>query len=212
MKRAVLSTVLAFVLLSLTSEAQAAAGRALPNTFPTLAKCTAAMESGSFRFYEPKYFGLNPNKPANSRDRIVVPLEGDTCLEMLVVGGRQFVAQREGTLFRAQKQPDGSLSLYARDDCGNPVYGVVYPPPPAEPVHAQEPERGLSGSPSLSRDFPSLPDVRRGYAGDEGTSSRQKKGGFCGSKTCKALMIVGAAAGGYAAWRYWPCPPGTVRK
>lgn len=92
-----------------------------------MSACTAALESGNFRFYEPKYFGLSSRNPTNGVDRVVVPLESNLCIEMLVVGGRRFVVQREGTKFRAYKLPNGSLALYARDDCGNPVFGVIFP-------------------------------------------------------------------------------------
>jgi len=182
-----------------------------PNMFPTLASCNAALLSGQIRFYEPRYFGLNSKNPVNNVDRVVVPLETDMCLEMLVVGGRQFVAQREGTLFRARTQADGTLALYARDDCGNPVYNVVlsapvrltpevresppvvqhYVPPPPPPRFLGPPVRKPVPTPAVT----------------------EKKGGFCSSKKCRftVLAIAGGAAG-YAAWRYWPCPPGTVRK
>jgi hypothetical protein len=178
-----------------------------PNMFATMSACTAALESGSLRFYEPKYFGLRTNNPVNNTDRVVVSLESDTCLEMLVVGGRRFVAQREGTLFRALKLPDGSLSLYARDDCGNPVYGVVYPPPP--PALRTDVLR-IPATPVLEPPPVVGPSVRVVPAP---ANAPKRKGGFCSSKKCRwALVAVGAAAGGYAAWYYWPCPTGTVRK
>ena len=105
--------------------------------FSTMSACTAALESGNYRIYEPKYFGLNSRNPANGVDRIVVPIESNMCIEMLVVGGRQFVVQREGTKFRAYKLPNGALALYARDDCGNPVYGVIFPGPVISQPSAQ---------------------------------------------------------------------------
>lgn len=177
-----------------------------PNMFSTLASCEAALRSGALRFYEPKYFGLRTQNPTNGRDLVVVSLESDICLEMLVVGGRRFVAQREGTLFRAQRLPDGSLSLYARDDCGNPVYGVVYPPPlpghgeliPLSPAVPPDPPRFVG--PELSR--PTVVAV----------APETKKKGFCNSKKCRLTLVAVGAAAGYAAWYYWPCPPGTVRK
>jgi len=102
------------------------------------------METGNFRFYEPRYFGLNTKNPTNGTSRIAVQLESPTCLEMLVVGGWKFVAQREGTWFRANNLEDGSLELYARDDCGNHVYGVTIAPRRSpivvrEPVYRSQP-------------------------------------------------------------------------
>lgn len=197
----------AAVLLMAVSGAEAQAPAA-PNTFPTLDACNEALRSGQLRFYEPRFFGLKTRNPVDNRERIAVPLESDACLEMLVVGGRRFVAQREGTLFRAHRLADGSLSLYARDDCGNPVYGVVYPAP-AIPVPVVEellepvivPDRQVG---------PAEPERR--YHRVHPVKSK-KKGGFCSSKTCRLTIVaIGGAAAGYAAWRYWPCPPGTVRR
>ena len=198
MKRIVFLCILALVAFGSGAEAQT---QAKPNMFPTKATCDAALESGNIRFYEPRYFGLKTKNPTNDVDRIVVPLESDTCLEMLVVGGRRFVAQREGTLFRARKLADGLLSLYARNDCGNPVYGVVFPAPSLhivlEPVEVAQ-------TPSYAR-----PTPPRAFAPAPVQSRRD---GRCGKK-CKVIIgvAVGAAAG-YAAWYYWPCPPGTVRR
>lgn len=182
----------------------------VPNTFPTLAACSAALESGAFRFYEPKYFGLRTRNPVNGVDRIVVPLESDQCLQMLVVGGRRFVVQREGTLFRARRLADGSLSLYARDDCGNPVYNVVRTAPvllepevrESQPIrqHYVPPPPPRFVGPPIAKPVP--PPV-----------SLEKKGGFCSSKKCRwTLIAIGGAVAGYATYYYWPCPPGTVRK
>lgn len=122
-----------------------------PNTFTTLAACNGAMQSGDFRYYEPRYFGLNAKNPVNGVDRIRVPLESAQCIRMLVVGGEKYVAQREGTYFRAYRLPDGSLQLYARDDCGNPVYGVTIAPPlqPAQivPRYEEVPQRVIEVQP-----------------------------------------------------------------
>ena len=211
MRRIVLSVTAALLAFSAVAQAQTTVS-AMPNMFPTLSACQEAVRAGRFRFYEPRYFGLKTRNPVNDQDRIVVPLESDTCLEMLVVGGRQFVAQREGTAFRARKLADGSLALYARNDCGNPVYGVVYlPPPPVEPPPQQVREPTVQTVTPLRRDPPQppgpLPERR------ETRVSHEKKGGFCSSKKCRwGLVAVGVVGGGYAAWRYWPCPPGTVRR
>ncbi len=128
-----------------------------PNTFSTLAACNGALQSGEFRYYEPRYFGLNAKNPVNGVDRIRVQLESAQCIRMLVVGGEKYVAQREGTYFRAYRLPDGSLQLYARDDCGNPVYGVTIAPPlqPVQivPSYQEVPQRTieLQSSPKPER-------------------------------------------------------------
>lgn len=157
MKLSVVPPMLALVLLSAPAFSQASAQKPKPNMFSTMSSCSAALESGNFRFYEPKYFGLNSRNPANDVDRIVVPIESNICIEMLVVGGRRFVVQREGTQFRARKNPDGSLSLYARDDCGNPVFGVVFPPPPA-PVYQEAPAEVPAYIPPPSPPVRSVPE------------------------------------------------------
>ena len=200
MKRFALTAALAFA--ALTANAQTPMSPATPNMFPTLESCNEALSSGQVRFYEPRYFGLAVRNPPDGVNRVVVPLESDTCLEMLVVGGRRFVAQREGTLFRAQRLADGSLALYARNDCGNPVYGVVHPPPrhTAE-IRPPEPEQHVEVAPVPERIPVPLQAVPRDH------------GGFCSSKKCRwTVAIIGGAAVGYAAWYYWPCPPGTVRR
>jgi hypothetical protein len=203
MQRLGVSVLIGFVVTAFGAGAEA---QTWPNMFSTEAACKAALESGRLRFYEPKYFGSHTRNPPNGYDRIVVPLESDTCLEMRVVGGRQFVAQREGTLFRAQKLADGSLSLYARDDCGNAVYGVVFPAPvPPAPVEVMRED--------VPPPSPRITIPRRFVPVPAPPVTPQKKGGFCSSKTCRWMAVVaGSAAAGYTAWYYWPCPPGTVRK
>ncbi len=198
MKRIIISLVLALVAFGSGAEAQPSAN---PNMFSTMAACEAALESGDLRFYEPRYFGLKTKNPTNGVDRVVVPLESNDCLEMLVVGGRRFVAQLEGTMFRAHKLADGSLSLYARDDCGNPVYGVVYPAPSLRIV--LEPVEVVPTSPNIR------PTPPRAFVPVPVESRRD---GGCGKKCKWAIGIIVGAAAGYAAWYYWPCPPGTVRR
>lgn len=208
--------VISFVGLALLAFTSGAAAQTstptLPNMFPTLEACQRALASGMLRFYEPKYFGLRTRDPINGVDRIAVPLESDTCLEMLVVGGRRFVAQREGTVFRARKLADGSLSLYARDNCGNPVYGVVYSA--SVPQALRDPIVLDPVAPPLYEPR-SLPPVSEPSSRANWTTpaAPKKSDGFCSSKKCRwTLAVVGASAAGYAAWRLWPCPPGTVRR
>ena len=203
MKRILL--VLAFFAFGSVAEAQAPTK--LDNVFPTLATCEAALKSRDFRPYEPKYFGLKKRNPVNGVDRIVVPLEYDMCLDSEVVGGWKYVVHQEGTKFRALKLADGSLALYARDDCGNGVRGVVLPAPPP-PV----PEVVRPTVPLVMQPLPTVTTERE--LDDRKTLFvSEKKGGFCKSKKCRwTLAMLGTAAAGGAAWYYWPCPPGTVRK
>jgi hypothetical protein len=212
MKQILVSAVFALLVVAGTAEAQTSAP-VPPNMFSTLAACRQALATGDMRFYEPKYFGLRARDPIDGVDRIAVPLESDTCLEMLVVGGRQFVAQREGTVFRARKLADGSLALYARNDCGNPVYGVVYPAPTVavlrDPVVRDTPlHEALPIFEPLGPVQAPLTPVRQ-----SASVVTEKKKGFCSSKKCRLTMLaLGGAAAGYAAWYYWPCPSGTVRR
>ena len=123
------------VALGSMAEAQTTAATVLaPNTFVTPAACEAARTLGNFRYYEPSYFGLKGRNPVNGTTKIRVLLEHDLCIDMEVVGGRKFVVQKEGTPFRANVLADGSLQLYARDDCGNGVFGTTLPAPPTPPL------------------------------------------------------------------------------
>jgi hypothetical protein len=179
-----------------------------PNMFTTKAACEEALESGNFRYYVPKFYGHNSRQPVDGVNRVVVPLESDTCLEMQVVGGRKFVVQKEGTMFRAHRNSDGSLSLYARDDCGNRVFDVVFPAPDL-PVAEREPE---PERPALY--IPPPPPPRE----DDWVPSSpppvvEKKGG----KKWPWLVAGGLLLGGVGlscATRHWPCPcpDGTKRQ
>lgn len=161
MKKALVGLAVAVVALVAWMHPVEASERIAPNTFSTLVACNGAMQSGEFRFYEPRYFGLNAQNPVNGIDRIRVPLESPQCIQMLVVGGVKYVAQREGTYFRAYRLPDGSLQLYARDDCGNPVYGVTIAPPlqPVEiaPLYQELPQIKLL--PQLTPQPKSIPQA-----------------------------------------------------
>lgn len=169
------------------------------NVFPTKAACEAAMKSGNFRYYEPKFLGLKSREPIDNNTRVRVPLETDQCVDMQVVGGRRFVVQKEGTKFRAHVLPDGSLSLYARDDCGNRVYGAVFPAPAqpvteAEPVPAPFAPPVYGPPPPVEKAAYHEPEIRKGH----------KKWPW---------VLAGIIGGGaYATYYFWPCPPGTTRK
>ena len=79
--------------------------------------------------------------------------------------------------------------------------------------------RGLRGVPGL-RGEPGPPgppgrDGHDGANGIDGVNGIDGKDGarfHCGKKCKWTLVAVGGAAAGYAAYRYWPCPPGSVRR
>ena len=89
--------------------------------FETQESCDSALHSGNFTYYEPKYFGLKDKNPVNGTTKVRAPLETDECIPMLTVSGWKHVVQKTGTMMRWDVNPDGSLTLYARDDCGNPA-------------------------------------------------------------------------------------------
>jgi hypothetical protein len=155
MKKIIVASVLSLGVLASTAEAVPVQtpvqkkATPLPNIFRTLGDCGAAMSSGRFRFYEPKYLSDHKKNPVNGNNRVEVLLPEDMCVPLFTVVGCRVVVQREGTKYRANKLPDGSLELYARDDCGNATCGkVVLPPPqPAStptPVPSRSPSRPIA--------------------------------------------------------------------
>jgi hypothetical protein len=79
------------------------------------------------------------------------------------------------------------------------------------------PLRGLPGIPGRPGKDGYTPvkgvDYFDGKDGYDGRNGKNGKNGFCSSKKCKVMLLaIGGAAAGYAAWYYWPCPPGTTRK
>ncbi len=97
--------------------------------FDSEEECVKTLLSDDFSFYEPKYFGLKNKNPVNGTTKVVAPLEQDACVYMLTVSGKKWVPQSDGTEFRFEKDANGNLKTvpYARNDCGNPVYGISYP-------------------------------------------------------------------------------------
>ncbi|MEK7558640.1 MAG: hypothetical protein AAB507_02325 [Patescibacteria group bacterium] len=110
-----------------------------PDMFADKGTCLLALETGNYKYYEPKYEGLKKKDPVDGKTRVLVLLESDGCVRMLTVSGRRWVVQKKGTGFRF-KASDGVLALipYARDSCGNPADDIAYfvpkqvslPPPP----------------------------------------------------------------------------------
>ena len=98
-----------------------------PNMFEDKKACDAAMRTGDYRYYEPKYFGLKDKNPVDGESRRAVPIESDACVDMLTVSGRKLVVQKEGTILRWHAVNGVLKEPYARDDCGNTVYAIHYP-------------------------------------------------------------------------------------
>lgn len=89
--------------------------------FLTSQACLTALASGSARYYQPTFF-----KPKSlARGERVLPLEHDACVRMQIVGSIAWVPQARGTEFVFR----GTTPIRRRD-CGNAVYGIVYPPTP----------------------------------------------------------------------------------
>lgn len=124
----------------LTAPVQARSSRSLPSVFRTPQACESALATDQFRYYEPKYLGDSKKNPVNGKDKVKVFLPHDMCLDLYTVVGWRFVVQKKGTAYRADRKQDGSLVLYARDDCGNPTRGgVPFSSPPPPPVVASIP-------------------------------------------------------------------------
>ncbi|HEV7702387.1 MAG TPA: hypothetical protein VGO63_03030 [Candidatus Paceibacterota bacterium] len=118
MKKFVFVIVLLSAIFGLSA---AVSAQSKPDKFSSKASCEAALTSGNYTVYEPKYFGLKDKNPVNGTTRITAPLETTECLEEFTVVGSRWVVQNAGTMMRWNVNPDGTLSLYARDDCGNPA-------------------------------------------------------------------------------------------
>lgn len=134
---------------------------------------------------------------------------------MRPAGTRHLVDARGRDLF-----DDGSPG---REGCENPSpFGFVILPqtsaqfvPPPEPIPPPVP---LPPPPPMVRQeapprmvMPPPMELEPIESPQTIVVSREK--GFCSSKKCRIGAIVGGAAiAGYAAWYYWPCPPGTVRR
>ena len=131
--------------------------------FESKSDCEVAMASGNFTFYQPKHFGLKNRNTTNGTTRVVVELESDQCRNVLVVSGMKWIPEKKGTKKRANKAADGSVVIYARDDCGNDDItdqqqapsapaSVVAQAPPAPAVQPPAPTTAspVSGTPSVA--------------------------------------------------------------
>lgn len=220
MRRLALILLVAFGLLGVCVPVGAQAPQ--PRLFDTPDLCINALVSGQFEYYLPTDLRGTGVNPADGKKNILLPLPRDGCVHMKTAGGiMEWVPQKEGTALRWRREQDGVLVPYARDDCGNPVDGVVYPPsktlitdeiqrsggkvePGPQGTPGQRGERGLKGD--------------KGDKGDTGPPGQQSQAPQHVSHK-KAWIVVGvlatvaAAIGGHYAYEYYkPCPPGTVRR
>jgi hypothetical protein len=126
------------------------------NTFDIEGECLAALTApNGVAFYKPSDLRGTGKMPVDGKVHVLIPLTRDACVHMATTQGWKFVPQPFGTAFRAQRK-DGMLVIYARDDCGNPVDGISYPPPLGglQGLKGDKGERGLRGP--------------RGYRGEPG--------------------------------------------
>lgn len=86
--------------------------------FGTPEACKAAFANGAARYYVPSFLKPVPLQ-AGEEER---PLEHDACVRMQIVGAIAWVPQAAGTCFVFKN----GLPV-RRCDCGNKVYGIVYP-------------------------------------------------------------------------------------
>lgn len=112
--------------------AKPAAQKQAPDMFPSKAACEAALASGNFSYYVPKFTGRRDENPLGPND-VVVPLEADMCINLFTTVGMRHVVQKKGDMYRAHKRADGGLTLFARDDCGNKCDPLELPGPKPVP-------------------------------------------------------------------------------
>jgi hypothetical protein len=175
------------------------------NIFPSRDECATALLSDNYTTYEPKYFGLKDKDPVDGKSKILAPLESKACVHMLTTGGKQWVVQVEGTEMRWNANKDGSLgSPYARNDCGNPIYGIYYPvkPEPVKEVATPTPQVAEAPTPQVVEEKEQLPPI---FDSNVPTQGQERKT----SRIYKYRYRIGGAAAviGTAAWagRYFWC-------
>jgi len=174
-------------------------------------------------YYVPKYMGNAKRDPVNGTTKIAAPTEGDSCVYMETMQGWKYVPIKSETILRWNVAPDGTRTPYAHDQCGNKIGMIFYPAPPAAVVApAQAPlsiqQLMVSGIPdniavnvSGGATIAHGGEIRIVHSGEVAIRNIQpERGGF----PWKKALIIGAAgsAAAYAAYYYWPCPPGTERK
>lgn len=169
------------------------------------AECLAALDSGSYKIYQPTNLKGKWRNPLDNvaHFRVWTPRVG--CALMKIEDGQfHFVPQAENTVFRATREK-GLVMIYARDDCGNETKKIVYPklklavgpPGPAGP-QGPKGDKGDPGPPGPPGKDAVLPE-KKGHG-----------------KLIGALIVGGALIGGgiYAnnACLFCKCPPGYQRR
>ena len=203
----VLKRIISLLVVGVLGFSASVGAQTLPTTFESEGECKTALISGAFRFYEPTDLRGTDRLPVDGKVHVLVPLPRNACVHMMTTGGKmEWVPQREGTAFRAQRV-DGMLVIYARDDCGNEVDGVSYPV--LLGLAGPQGMRGLRG-PKGEKGDPGLmgPPGPQGPPGRDSVVVKKKSH----KKWWIVAGVVGGAAAGYAVWYYWPCPTGTVRR
>lgn len=125
----------------------ASVAQAAPSRFNTQDECEKAVTAGRYEVYPPRYFGNHKKNPVDGVTRIAAATEFVACVHMkTMTGKKEWVVQAPGTMLRFNVTSDGSLTPYARHDCGNEIDGISYPqaPPPEQPVAPAREERKAS--------------------------------------------------------------------
>lgn len=123
-----------FALIIVALAMPAMAQQEKPTFFASEPQCVAALLGGNYVVYEAKYLGGRDKNPVDSPTKVVAPLEARACVDMFTVDGRRWVIQEVGEMLRWSLNTDGTRTAFARDDCGNDVYKVVYAPVQHAPV------------------------------------------------------------------------------
>lgn len=179
-----------------------------PSLFATQKGCESAVNAGegAYKFYVPKYLGGNKKNPVDGVTSVVAPLEAVACVQMDTTAGKKWVAQPEGAEFRFWKNADGSFkeTPYARHDCGNKVYGIVYPAPEVSvsekkaeaEVKAPAPRSGYQiGDPCIAL----TPDLKQAQGAITQVFAD-------GGASCDAVVEVVVPSKGKAIAQYIICP------
>lgn len=177
-------------------------------------------------YYEPSDFHL-----AKYENRVKVAgvrvQEFDECRWMLTSNRWRWVLRPKGTrhLIDALGRDLFDGGSPTGKPCINPSpFGFAIKPkeepkprPPISPLRVQPLPQPSMPQARLETPSPQIPVVIYDYVYyisliDPPPDESVNGGSLCGKKCRWTLAAIGGAAAGYAAWYYWPCPPGTVRK
>ena len=191
-----INAVLLVVLMAIMLSAQNASAQTSNNMFSSKSTCNTALVSGNYVVYEARYFGLKDKNPVNGKTTKVAPLEADACVHMLTTAGMQWVVQPKGMMMRWNVGTDGSLKLYARDDCGNPADELSFPFLETGETHVLQTQASSqqSGSSSSSSVVVVVNEEPRQQQPVYYPQPEYKVAHTCG-KGCKVLIGVGIVGG-----------------